>query len=1197
MNTGIRIARPARLGLLAAVAFVAQAFASGAAPAQDIVHGDGARRAEPRPQFAEALRRDPTAFEFRRAWRQKTERVRQARAALERREGVRLSVSSLRSAGASVTGTFRVPVIMGLYAGRTAPYAREQYQERLFGTGTGAYTARTFYSELSRGAFTMAGTVTPWLGLPREAAYYEPVPGTSDDYGRTGEFLRDALLAADAAVDFGQYDNDGPDGVPNSGDDDGYVDAAAFVYPASGKSCGGTGIWPHRWVYAAHWGAPFTTGDARAGGGTIRVDDYLIQGGLACDKSSLMEIGTFSHEMGHALGLPDLYDTNPSNGYSEGVGEWDLMGSGGYRRPMSPAHMGAWSKDFLGWVSVETVTATRAGYTLPRVYDAGTVLRYDLPGTREYFLLEHRQASGSDAFLAGPGLLVYHVDGAVVDAGLRTNRVNAGSTQGVDVEEADGLAHLDEGQNRGDAGDPFPGSTGRATFGAAGTPGSRSNRGAVSGLELRNIRLTGGALTFDLAVEAQLTASVSPLRLTAGPGRTATGTVRITAVGATSPVTVSAQGGPSWLTVAPAAGTTAPADFTVTAAAAGLPAGTHQGTLTFSQGASGSPLQVPVLLTVTSGLALGDSLSGALTSQDDMDMVELNLTAGDTVDVGVFAISDTHFTPSVVIYTPSGAFATISNVRRTSPNVAVRAGYAATETGTYRVQVSNSLRSSNYDGRTLPYIVRTRRSAPVLYPTGVVAGLYALAGSAPRADTLRVYNRGMGSTSFTVKVEGGEGWLTVTPSGATLAPGTAAGAALSPAAAAAARETSGAAPSGTAIAGSGALRRAPGAAASGASLEGPAGAPNDPPALVVFTRNVSSLAVGEYMAKVTLDFPDDPFHGGDETYFVRARVHPSGSVVLDTAMVTYPGHMALAPDGKLVISSLGELERMDPQTGARTTWVSGLDFNLGGMEFGADSALYVAGDVGRKVLRVSPAGAVTTLFTTTAPVRDVAVAPDGTVFAAVAGAVLRRSPNGEVAMLAALDSAVFGIAYHDGYVYYTTRSQLRRVNPRTRVDELRGPLPSDAGELLNLEVGRSGRLYGTENHITGSILVMDDTGKLLERIWGPGQGFGLQLGEGMLYATALAPYPRDMTWRRAVDDGPAPRGALVGDPSGDGQITSMDALGVLSFAVGKPLPAGWSMDLKGDANCDGEVTAVDALIILSRVVQKDVGAFCIGSRR
>ncbi|HEX8360891.1 MAG TPA: dockerin type I domain-containing protein, partial [Longimicrobium sp.] len=82
------------------------------------------------------------------------------------------------------------------------------------------------------------------------------------------------------------------------------------------------------------------------------------------------------------------------------------------------------------------------------------------------------------------------------------------------------------------------------------------------------------------------------------------------------------------------------------------------------------------------------------------------------------------------------------------------------------------------------------------------------------------------------------------------------------------------------------------------------------------------------------------------------------------------------------------------------------------------------------------------------------------------------------------------------------------------------------------------------------------------------------------------------------NDGPAKvLPALRGDPTGDGAITAQDALGVLAFVVGKPLPESWNVTRAGDADCNGEVNSVDALIILSKVVGKDVSQFCVGTVR
>ena len=42
-------------------------------------------------------------------------------------------------------------------------------------------------------------------------------------------------------------------------------------------------------------------------------------------------IGSYVHELGHSLGLPDLYDTDDTiAGDSEGIGQYGLMGSGSW---------------------------------------------------------------------------------------------------------------------------------------------------------------------------------------------------------------------------------------------------------------------------------------------------------------------------------------------------------------------------------------------------------------------------------------------------------------------------------------------------------------------------------------------------------------------------------------------------------------------------------------------------------------------------------------------------------------------------------------------------------------------------------------------------------------------------------------------------------------------------------------------------
>ena len=458
------------------------------------------------PLRAQARRAEPRGFDFapQGVWRVKAARVREARLAALARGDVQSLNAALRTPGIDpyvLKDTLRVPVFLVRYRNTDVaalnPPAR--YDSVLLGATPPAgrpYTWRTFYEEMSGGRLVIEGRIIGWIALDSDDTWYEGSDNGLGAGNHIAQLIQEAVSKSDPSVDFGQFDNDGPDGVPNSGDDDGIVDLAVFIQPEVGGECGNNAnIWSHRFFYAGWTGLPLATADAAARGGQVKVDSYTIQSGLggatACDGATIMAPGTVAHETGHGFGLEDLYDTEPGDGDdSEGIGHWGLMSSGNYRNPESPAYMEGFSRLLLGWVTVRDLSAP-GSYSLGPYATADTIVRIVPTGANprnEYFLLENRQASGgSDTALVdskGPGLLIYHVDQQKYLDGFYANVVNSGAIHALTVMEADGLMQMLSStagvRNRGDAGDPFPGSTGNTAFGYSTTPSTRLHAGGAS---------------------------------------------------------------------------------------------------------------------------------------------------------------------------------------------------------------------------------------------------------------------------------------------------------------------------------------------------------------------------------------------------------------------------------------------------------------------------------------------------------------------------------------------------------------------------------------------------------------------------------------------------------------------------------------------------------------------------------------------
>ncbi|MFQ5485700.1 MAG: M6 family metalloprotease domain-containing protein [Desulfobacterales bacterium] len=343
-----------------------------------------------------------------------------------------------------VPETYNLAVLLIEFPDVAATYSPGAFDELLFSEGFTFVSPAPdepafgsmfdYYQKMSNGRFAIKGEVFDWVVADHEKEFYENQGNISSE------------VLEKTGVDLTRFDG------------------FTVIYSGTVGSSKGN-LWPK----------------TLSAGGKL----HYLMSEKWLQNYDFAPIGVHCHEFGHLLGLPDLYDIDFS---TVGVGNWCTMGSGNFGRGHHerPFDLCAWSKETLGWLNAQAITAGHhAGLVLPPVESERKV--YKLISFASYFLLENRQKIDYDLHLPGDGLLIWHIDERFGGQSIDDHRL-------VDLEEADGE------ETAGDAGDPFPGKNNNVSFGSQTFPSSEDYNGQTY-VEVSNISLSGDNIQFEASID------------------------------------------------------------------------------------------------------------------------------------------------------------------------------------------------------------------------------------------------------------------------------------------------------------------------------------------------------------------------------------------------------------------------------------------------------------------------------------------------------------------------------------------------------------------------------------------------------------------------------------------------------------------------------------------------------------------------
>lgn len=398
---------------------------------------------------------------------------------------------------ANITGQHRGLVILvnfkdeKMQSAHTRQAFEDQFNLEGYNVNGNSGSVHDYFKEQSYGQFDLTFDVVGPVTVSKNMAAYGANDSYGDDIDPAGMVYEAVKLAKkqNPNLNFKDYD----------WDNDGYVDQVYVIYAGYGEASDIDGtlantIWPHEW-------------ELQTGGYFLEVDGVEVNTygcsseltGNQHDPVMIDGIGSACHEFSHCLGLPDFYDTSSNSTKAFGLDSWSLMDYGCYGgNGYAPVAYTSYERWMSGWLTPKeltqptTINSMKALSETPEAY-----IIYNDAYPDEYYLLENRQQTGTDAEAPGHGLLVLHID--YDESAWKGNEVNnVKSHQRCSIIPADNKL-----TSKTLAGDPFPGTSHKTQLTDKSTPIAKLFHDNTSGKKLMSKPITdisesaAGLITFN----------------------------------------------------------------------------------------------------------------------------------------------------------------------------------------------------------------------------------------------------------------------------------------------------------------------------------------------------------------------------------------------------------------------------------------------------------------------------------------------------------------------------------------------------------------------------------------------------------------------------------------------------------------------------------------------------------------------------